>query len=254
MNRFAVALLTLAAASAASAQNVTIQAGPMGMGIHVDPGPAAEPRAATRTAVETIDEGGVRITYESREDGGALMKVLAPEGAPIQVLDDRGWSVAKDTIPVSFQTHGEGYYKLVVRLAGGVFEKKVQARPSATTSVWIAAPTVAVYAPAPAAPPPPPAVAVPVGLPDADFADLARAIEAEAFSEGKLGVIETALPDAWFTVAQVGALVDLFSFSEDQVQVVKLVRSHIVDPQNGFKLLARFTFSEDKEEVRKLLK
>jgi hypothetical protein len=107
---------------------------------------------------------------------------------------------------------------------------------------------------APEAQPAPAAPAAPTEMVDADFRALTAAIEAESFSETKLGVVETVLPDAWFTIAQVGALVDLFSFSADKVKVVELTRGNIVDPKNGFKLLSHFTFSADKEAVKKLLK
>jgi hypothetical protein len=104
-------------------------------------------------------------------------------------------------------------------------------------------------APAPVAPP-----AFPTEMADSDFSALTAAIDAESFSQTRLGVLETALPDTWFTVAQVGALVDLFSFSADKVKVVELARGNMVDPKNGFKLLSHFTFSADKEAVKKLLK
>jgi len=108
-------------------------------------------------------------------------------------------------------------------------------------------------APGPDTEPAPPASS-PTEMADSDFSALTAAIDAESFSQTRLGVLEAVLPDAWFTVAQVGALVDLFSFSADKVKVVELARGNMVDPKNGFKLLSHFTFSADKEAVKKLLK
>jgi len=101
---------------------------------------------------------------------------------------------------------------------------------------------------------PAPPASSPTEMADSDFSALTAAIDAESFSQTRLGVLETTLPDTWFTVAQVGALVDLFSFSADKVKVVELTRGNMVDPRNGFKLLSHFTFSADKEAVKKLLK
>jgi len=103
-------------------------------------------------------------------------------------------------------------------------------------------------------PAPAPPASSPTEMADSDFSALTAAIDAESFSQTRLGVLEAVLPDAWFTVAQVGALVDLFSFSADKVKVVELARGNMVDPKNGFKLLSHFTFSADKEAVKKLLK
>jgi hypothetical protein len=109
-------------------------------------------------------------------------------------------------------------------------------------------------APGPDTEPAPAPASSPTEMADSDFSALSAAIDAESFSQTRLGVLEAVLPDAWFTVAQVGALVDLFSFSADKVKVVELARGNMVDPKNGFKLLSHFTFSADKEAVKKLLK
>jgi hypothetical protein len=54
-------------------------------------------------------------------------------------------------------------------------------------------------------------------------------------------------------VAQVGTLVDLFTFSEDKLEVVRRVRGRIVDPDQAFQLYERFTFDSDKNELRNIL-
>ncbi len=86
----------------------------------------------------------------------------------------------------------------------------------------------------------------------ADFGALVAAVQRESFSSNKLNVIRMA-SGQWFSVAQVGQLVDLMSFSSDKVAVVELLRHRLVDPHNGFALLNHFTFSSDKERVMTLL-
>jgi hypothetical protein len=85
-----------------------------------------------------------------------------------------------------------------------------------------------------------------------DFNALLAAVAAESFGQQKLGVVQTA-SSGWFTVDQVGRLVDQMSFGNDKVKVVELLNSRIVDKQNGFQLYSHFTFSNDKEQVKKLL-
>ena len=86
-----------------------------------------------------------------------------------------------------------------------------------------------------------------------DHEAIVAAVNAEAFSENKQSALQMAAAGKFFTVEQVGKLVDLFSFSEDKLNAVKQVKGQIVDPQNNFKLLTHFTFSSDKEELKKIL-
>jgi hypothetical protein len=84
-----------------------------------------------------------------------------------------------------------------------------------------------------------------------DFAAVVEAVNAESFGDAKLDVVRTA--DGFFTVDQLGQLVDLFSFSDEKVEVVAIVKPRLVDPQNAFKLYSRFTFDDDKKRVKAIL-
>ncbi len=111
----------------------------------------------------------------------------------------------------------------------------------------------------PAYPPPPaqPAVAYAPGvypMPEPDFIALRNAISRESFSEGRLNVLSTAMSSGtWFTVFQVGQLIDLFNFGTEKIKVVEMTNSHLADRQNAFRLYEHFTFSAEKEKVRKIL-
>lgn len=253
---------TLLFASPALAQDISIQAGPNGLSMQANiPDDAAAP------AVESSD--GYRIAYERNAGGATVIKVLAPEGAQCQVWDGRRL-VAEDDLPMSFDARPDRFYRLMVKLADGqVWEKKVAAKHGQTASVWVTA-----LAPAPAPqvqtqvvvhevhhvhhepppPPPPPAEPMIMVMSDPEFATLKNAIAAEDFSGEKLQVLETAVGPTFFTVAQVGQIIDLFDFGNDKVRAVEIISaSRIVDRQNAYQLYSHFDFSSEKEKVKRLL-
>jgi hypothetical protein len=95
-----------------------------------------------------------------------------------------------------------------------------------------------------------------MGMSGADFAALKQAISEENFSDDKLGVLRTATEhgNSGLTCAQVGELVDLYNFSDDKINALQLVKNHIVDRNNSFKILSKFTFSDDKKRAEALLR
>ncbi|MCB9764799.1 MAG: DUF4476 domain-containing protein [Alphaproteobacteria bacterium] len=110
--------------------------------------------------------------------------------------------------------------------------------------------------PAPQAPvvvgPPPPPVVAPMA--PGPFDGLIRAISAESFGDDKLDVLRSAAAGNHFTCAQLGRIIDQFSFSDEQVEAVRIVRPKIVDPQNAYTLNEHLTFSSDKEKVQALFR
>jgi hypothetical protein len=90
-------------------------------------------------------------------------------------------------------------------------------------------------------------------MPPRDFDALRGAMGKEGFSDGKLRVLNTAAPSQGFTVAQVSQLIGDFSFSKDKLDAARILSPRIVDPQNNFKLYEAFSFSADKEELKKIL-
>ncbi len=107
----------------------------------------------------------------------------------------------------------------------------------------------------PAGPPPPPPAPRVQPLRAERFDALYLAMRQEGFGEGRLRVLDTALAasDAWLSVDQVSRLLGLFSFSQEQLALVRRVRPRLVDPDQAFALYDKFTFSADKEELRRIL-
>ena len=88
---------------------------------------------------------------------------------------------------------------------------------------------------------------------EGQLGEISQAIQGEAFSKGKLGVLQDAIGRYLFTVDQVKRVIDLFTFSADKLRALELTAPRIVDKQNNFKIYSSFTFSTDKEKARQIL-
>lgn len=208
------------------------------------------------TRSEVHEENGYKLAYKTGDNGYTMLKVLQPEGAHCEIWDG-AMSVANDDVPLSVNVQPDKFYRVVISANGATWEKKIQAKSGMVASLWVHAPSASVSVAVSAAPPPPPAPAPPppaaACMADGDFGSLKEAIEGESFSDGKLNVLRTAAGDQWFCVAQVGALLDAFSFSSDKLKALEAVKAHIVDRQNNFKIFSHFTFSADKEKAKRIL-
>lgn len=265
MHRLLAASLALASTFALAQDSddevpgVTVQV--PGMTVKVGPGakPARGPAPApAKTQPPPRAIGGDNFTYEYgplNDVPSAAIKVLTPEAASAEVWADDGTLAGTFSVPFIFQGRSQQYYRFILTGPDGsvLLDKKLEAKQFIGGVVRMkgAAP--------PPAPAPAPAVVVVTeqpaqGMSAADFEALLAAVNDASFGSEKLGVIDTAAQSHRFTVEQVGRLVDAVSMSDDKVGVVERTRKKLVDGQNGFKLLEHFTFSSDKEKVRKLLK
>ena len=85
------------------------------------------------------------------------------------------------------------------------------------------------------------------------FQRLLQALETESFSDDRLELLRTTARENGFTVAQVARIMDLFDFGDDRVEVVRILYPRIVDPENAHLLLSHVEFSDEKEELRRIL-
>ncbi len=229
-----------------------------------DDAAGAPAMAVTAPPVRTVGVDTFQVEYSPLGGPPAQISVLSPEGAQAQVWNEDGSLAGTYSVPFNFNGRASTYYRFILTDPSGelLFDRKLEAK----TYLWGALKQrrARVAAPPPpaqvvvVAPPPPVVVAPPettaAMLGDADFDSLLSAIDHESFSDEKLGVLSTALPTSYFTVAQVGRLVDAFVHSSDKVKVVELTRGHLVDRHNGYKLFEHFTFASDKEQVKALLR
>ncbi|MBS2026678.1 MAG: DUF4476 domain-containing protein [Deltaproteobacteria bacterium] len=206
------------------------------------------------------EEGDHRLVVQRDPYGRTRIKVLAPEGAVLHVFHE-GREVYADEVPTVFDAAPDQRFRLQVVFGdGSIWTRHVQTRPGAVAKLWVSrgevprgpqtGPLVVTTTQAPPPPPPPPPGPTP--MPADRFARLVQAIQGESFPQQQLSVLRTAAAHEFFTCDQVAQLVDLYSFPHDKVDAVKMTRSHILDPENGYTLSSHFDFPNDKQAVQKL--
>ncbi len=171
------------------------------------------------------------------------LRLLSPEGARADIWADDGSYLGGFDVPCEVAAKPGQFYRVVMSLGGAlVFDRKVELRRYYRSNVSFRGgargPGVVLTAPQPT-------------FAMVDFPALVEAVQAEAFSDAKLDVVRTS--QGGLTVDQLGQLVDLFSFSSEQVTVVEVCTPRLVDRQNAFKLYRHFTFEGDKQKVKALL-
>lgn len=202
--------------------------------------------------------------------GGELM-VMAPgshEGGPVVVKVDGTRVEPVPGMPVVQVVGLAGIHKVEIQSAGGQLLQamNVSVPPQGTATLVYDGRKLALV-PAGAMPPAPgkiesaqeapkgPLVVTPPApraMDEASFLQLVGAVEGEPFSSDKLNHVRTAASRSYFTIDQVGRLIDLLSFGADQIELVQICQPKVIDPQNAFSLGAHFSFSADREAALKL--
>lgn len=237
-------LFILLFAAPAFAQSIEVDMNPFGGRVTVTPPAEA---SVTASRVEEVSGDGFHVRYTESDTGATQLEFVEPQDARAALWDGTRL-LLDDDLPTSATVQPAKWYRLrVTRSDGATFERKIQSKLGRIGTVRV----FGFAAPAPVAVPV--VHASPSAMDAASFERLKGAIDDESFSEQKLDVLRTAAGDAWFTCDQVGQLVELFTFGRDKVAAVEVVRSRLVDRQNAFTLYERFTFSSEKEAVKRLL-
>ncbi|MBX7099361.1 MAG: DUF4476 domain-containing protein [Myxococcaceae bacterium] len=245
-----IAAVVVVCALNAQAQSVSLEVGGMRAGVDVRmEAPVAQ------AVVEATD--GFRLDWAPAMT--ARLAVSGPVGLGAQVWCD-GRLVGQFAVPFSWDGRPGQVCRVLLATPDGtlVLDRQVtlahRRQVTLVAAVQAPPPAVVVMAPQPAPMPVAVVAPAPLGMPGPDFDALTAAVRAEDFASDKLGVIRSAIgTGAFLSCAQAGALVDLLDMSSDKVEVVTIVRRSLVDPRNGFALQSHFTFSSDKEKVRRLL-
>ena len=90
-------------------------------------------------------------------------------------------------------------------------------------------------------------------MPEPRFAALLQSLGEQGFADDKLTVLTSAVKDNYFTVNEVRRLLVVFSFPDDKLAALRLLKDRITDPDNAFKIYSSFIHSSDKDEARKIL-
>lgn len=185
--------------------------------------------------------------------------VAGPAGGRAQIYED-GRLLANRTIPFVYEArerHKETFELTIQRPDGAYWRGAVQIYPGQRVNVWLGARPPGLVPP----PPPPPARPVPPppqrrGMHPRDFDQLKAAAARETFTQNRHAVVQTALGTgghAALTVQQLGELIDLFNMSADKIEVLKLGAPRLVDRQNAYQLIEKFTFTQDKLHAQRIL-
>jgi hypothetical protein len=87
---------------------------------------------------------------------------------------------------------------------------------------------------------------------DADLRGLLQQITS-ASSNDKLNVLRQASVGHNFLVDQVARILPLYIYTADRVVALQILAPQLVDRPNSFKLLALFTYSDDREQAQQIL-
>ena len=93
----------------------------------------------------------------------------------------------------------------------------------------------------------------PTHISDADFEQLRNTVANTQYETKKMDTLKTLTGNVNFTTAQVGELMDLFSFQSNKLDVAKMLYMFTVDRQNYPSLASNFSFDAQKEDFKKFL-
>ncbi|MCF7913095.1 MAG: DUF4476 domain-containing protein [Candidatus Cloacimonetes bacterium] len=97
------------------------------------------------------------------------------------------------------------------------------------------------------------AVEVPKPMNSAAFSQLVSNIEDESFADDQLLYIRTAAQSHNFSVSQITQLIELFTFSEDQISCLRITYPKAVDKENAFTIISHFTYEDDKKAAQSII-
>lgn len=86
-----------------------------------------------------------------------------------------------------------------------------------------------------------------------DFSVLHKKVKEAGFDDNKLALVEVATLGCYYTCDQCAKIINMFSFSDNQIKALKLMAHHIVDPENAYTIYRIFTFSSDKDKAARIL-
>ena len=85
-----------------------------------------------------------------------------------------------------------------------------------------------------------------------DFKMMCEVVEDASFSDKKIGVIKVACISSYFDSKQCAKLLASFSFDNDKLEALKVLAPRIVDV-NPKEILKQFTFSSNKDKALDIL-
>ena len=92
-----------------------------------------------------------------------------------------------------------------------------------------------------------------MAMSDIDFQQLYASVKDETYESDQLSIIEISARYNFFSINQLVRLVELFAFSNGQIEMVRILYPNVVDKYNAHQLINAFTYSTDKETVKGII-
>lgn len=96
--------------------------------------------------------------------------------------------------------------------------------------------------------------AVPKPMADDTFNALIETIRRESFDDSRMTIAKSIIDQNYFVTTQARALVTLFSFENNKVDIAKYMYGKTLDRKNYFVIYNAFTFSKSKEELAEYIR
>ncbi|QQS34838.1 MAG: DUF4476 domain-containing protein [Ignavibacteriales bacterium] len=93
----------------------------------------------------------------------------------------------------------------------------------------------------------------PMAMNEVDFQQLYNSVKNESYESDQLSIIEISARYNYFSVAQLVRLLELFSYSNGKVEMVRILYPNVIDKYNAHQLINALTYSSDKEKVKAII-
>lgn len=80
-----------------------------------------------------------------------------------------------------------------------------------------------------------------------DFANLLQAINNQTFESNQMPMVEAAGLCGWFSCSQCAALMNVFSFDDNRLKVVRYLAPHLIDPIRCQPIMDQLAFQSDRQ-------
>ena len=91
-------------------------------------------------------------------------------------------------------------------------------------------------------------------LDDASFSRLYNKVKNASFDDNKFDLIEVASLGCFYSCSQTARMMKMFTFSDKQLKVLRLMAPHIVDPENAIAIYDVLTFDSEKSKAGQNIK
>ncbi len=86
-----------------------------------------------------------------------------------------------------------------------------------------------------------------------DFAALVDVVRQQTFASSQLPMIQVAGLAGWFTCGQCSVLMNLFSFDDNKLQVVRYLAAHLVNPSEWQPIINSLSFYSNQQKAKSLI-